>query len=173
MINVRPITDRFSLDIALAVRRKSSADSRLKSTKIGGQRRPLPLRVLRYASVPGSASHSPTNSGYKCAHMAALANEHLDIWFYCHPAHITSSINSWILSGPAALVQRVALSIGLMAHSVWRPTEICITAFFLQAPPEQSQRGSCSISVPSSQIAANPLKCICSCTTRPGPSLCK
>ena len=130
MINVRPITDRFSLDIALAVRRKSSADSRLKSTKIGGQRRPLPLRVLRYASVPGSASHSPTNSGYKCAHMAALANEHLDIWFYCRPAHITSSINSWILSGPAALVQRVALSIGLMAHSVWRPTEICITAFF-------------------------------------------
>ena len=60
----RQINVRFSLDIAEAARRKSSADSRLKSTKIGGQQaRPLPLRVLRYASVP-AASHLPTNSGY-------------------------------------------------------------------------------------------------------------
>ena len=109
-INVRPINDRFSLDIAEAARRKSSADSRLKSTKIGGQQgRPLPLRILRYASVLGCKSEP--DQQWLQAHIWLLST-----WTSGSTAAQTPSINPRILPPESCTKQWTDGSLSVAAN---------------------------------------------------------
>ena len=104
-INVRPINDRFSLDIAEAARRKSSADSRLKSTKIGGQGRPL----LRYASVLGCKSEP--DQQWLPAHIWLLST-----WTSGSTAAQTPSINPRILPPESCTKQWTDGSLSVAAN---------------------------------------------------------
>ena len=92
-----------------------------------------------------------------------LANEHLSPTLLASRSTCIFVIDQPLDSFWAVLLQRVALSNGLMAHSVWPPTEICITASFFAAAEVVSPH----------RRSANPLLHLLACTARPGPSLCK